>query len=83
MHQTIFCIPVLTQSTRDMKSTRYKDCEMFSCFMTFEKSFDNKKHGSLMEWLGVESVNRQITENLCFKQKSNVRIEGEIPQLLE
>lgn len=72
--EALFSVQVLVQRCRDF------DCDVHTCFIDYQKAFDNVQHDKLMEILkniGLEDNDRRIIGNLYWNQTASLRIQGE------
>lgn len=78
--EALFCVQVLSQRCRDM------DCDVYACFVDYQKAFDRVRHGTLVEILnkiGLDDRNLKIIVNLYWGQTANIRIESEDSDAIE
>lgn len=71
--EALFSLNVLIQRARDV------NCDVFACFIDFEKAFDRVNHRKLLETLrqsGLDDKDIRIISNLYWKQKARVRVEN-------
>jgi hypothetical protein len=72
--EALFMINVLFQKCRDQRR------DVYVCFLDYEKAFDRVKHDDMMRILKERNVNafdRRIVENLYWKQRAAIRVEGQ------
>lgn len=72
--EALFSIQVLFQRCRDV------DCDIFACFIDYQKAFDNVRHDKLIEILkeiGLKGADLRIISSLYWNQTSNIRVGGE------
>lgn len=70
----LFCLQVLFQRCRDM------NCNIFACFIDYEKAFDRVQHEKMMEVLrntGMDDKDLRIIRNLYWNQTATVKINVE------
>lgn len=71
--EALFCLNVIIQRARDV------NCDVFICFVDFEKAFDKVNHNKLIEILHQSSLDDKdirIITNLYWQQKALVRVEN-------
>ena len=72
--EALFSHNVLIQRARDV------NCNVYACFIDFEKAFDRVNHKKLIEILqqsGLDDKDIRIIYNLYWQQKAFVRVEEE------
>lgn len=78
--EALFAIQVLFQRCRDV------NCDIFACFIDYQKAFDRVQHGKLikiLQQLGLGGKDRRIITNLYWNQVAHVRVEGDVSEELE
>lgn len=78
--EALFSVQVLIQRARDV------DCDVYVCFLDFEKAFDKVKHSKLMnilEGIRIDSAERRIIENLYWQQRASIKVEGRFSEEIE
>ena len=69
--EALFILNVLIQRALDV------NCDVFACFIDFEKAFDTVNHNKLVETLhrlGLDDKDVRIISNLYWQQKAFIRI---------
>lgn len=70
----LFSIQVLFQRCRDV------NCDIFACFIDYEKAFDKIQHEKMMQILkdtGIDGKNLRIIRNLYWNQSASIRLNSE------
>uniref|UniRef100_A0A8D8SXR8 Craniofacial development protein 2 n=1 Tax=Cacopsylla melanoneura TaxID=428564 RepID=A0A8D8SXR8_9HEMI len=70
----LFSVQVLFQRCRDM------NCNIFACFIDYQKAFDKVKHNKMMEVLqdsGMDGKDLRIIKNLYWNQSATIKINQE------
>uniref|UniRef100_A0A8D8VC16 Craniofacial development protein 2 n=1 Tax=Cacopsylla melanoneura TaxID=428564 RepID=A0A8D8VC16_9HEMI len=78
--EALFAINVLFQRCRDV------NCDVFVCFIDYQKAFDRVQHGKMMEVMqktGLDAKDLNIIINLYWNQSANIRLEGECTEDIE
>ena len=76
--EALFSLQVLIQRARDV------NCDVFACFIDFEKAFDKVPHGKLIDILktsGIDGKDISLISNLYLQQKATVRLENELSDI--
>lgn len=72
--EALFSIQVLFQRCRDV------NCEIYACFIDYQKAFDRVKHQKMVEILkgiGLDDKDLRIIVNLYWNQSASVRLDRE------
>lgn len=73
--EALFALNILLQKCRDQRK------DIYVCFIDYEKAFDRVQHGTLLNLLrtlGIDGRDLRIIENLYWKQRAVVRIDGRL-----
>lgn len=73
--EALFSVQVLIQRCRDT------NCDVYACFVDFEKAFDKVKHDKMIDILKKTEIDEsdiRIIENLYWGQKAAVRVEDRL-----
>lgn len=72
--EALFSIQVLFQRCRDM------NCDIYACFIDYQKAFDRVKHqriAEILENIGLDDKDLRIIVNLYWNQSASVRLGRE------
>ncbi|KAL1447598.1 hypothetical protein WDU94_009869 [Cyamophila willieti] len=72
--EALFSIQVLFQRCRDV------NCDVYACFIDYQKAFDRVQHSKMMEVLekvGLDHKDLKIIANLYWNQVASVKLEDE------
>lgn len=75
--EALFAVQVLFQRCRDV------NCDIYVCFIDYQKAFDRVKHDKLMsilELVGLDDKDLRIIENIYFNQSAAVKIEDQLTE---
>lgn len=73
--EALFSLQVLVQKCLDQQ------CDVFACFIDFEKAFDTVKHDTLVQILertGLDYKDIRLIKNLYWNQTAQVRVDGSL-----
>lgn len=77
--EALFAVQVLFQRCRDV------NCDIYVCFVDYQKAFDRVKHDellSLLEDIGIDDKDLRIIKNLYYNQTANIRVDNQLTEAI-
>lgn len=73
--EALFAVQVLFQRCRDV------NCDIYVCFIDYQKAFDRVKHDklmTLMQEIGIDNKDLRIIRNIYYNQTAKIKIEDQL-----
>lgn len=77
--EALFAVQVLFQRCRDV------NCDIYVCFVDYQKAFDRVKHDeliSLLAEIGIDDKDQRIIKNIYYNQTANIKVDNQLTEAI-